>query len=230
MGFLNSETHSQSVLHLLLVVSLLLLCLLLAEQVLCSAAHIQVSWELISPVHRHPSPERPSLSRMTPQLQLCLTLGLLRSSLQGNLGTLSITLVLIKHTILIPLIILKNFDSFNWVKHAFIPLKYFFNHMAIHIPSIPSRHGKSQISYAACLRWGLNVSLQWGNKCKDERVNAVLLYLMQKLTWLFQGMFQPCKLIWKGKLSCRLRELSAHCSNDLPLPLNWTLSEKQKHP
>lgn len=123
MGFLNSETHSRSVLHPFLVGSLLLLCLLLAEQVLCSAAHIQVSWELVSPVHRQPSPEHASLPWLTPQLQHCLTLGLLRSSLQENLGTPSIALVLIKHMILIPLIILKNFNSFNWDKYAFIPLK-----------------------------------------------------------------------------------------------------------
>lgn len=61
-----------------------------------------------------------------PQLQCCFTLSLLRFSLWENLGIPSTALVLIKNTGLIPLIILKNLDSFNRAKHAFIPFKSSF--------------------------------------------------------------------------------------------------------
>ena len=167
MDLLNLETHNWSVLHLFLFGCVLLTCLLLAEQVLRSAAHIQMSWEPISTVHRHLSAERAPLYQLTSSSS-ATSLSLVRFSLWENLGTPSTALVLIKNMVLIPLIILKNLDSFHWAKCAFIPLKSFFYHMTFHLLITPSRLAKSQISYGPCSRWGLNASLLWGIKYKAK--------------------------------------------------------------
>lgn len=92
--------------------------------------------------------------------------------------------------------------------------------MTFHLLITPPRLEKLQISTVnvsdessmlVCYK-GLNIKQRWKSKCSSPCST-------QKPTLLFQDRVQTdlCKLIWKGKLSCRLREFSANCSNDLSL-------------